>query len=246
MHFYVGESIQVVAVYMHIVFLGWPEPFVNGVYTVFLVGKSPNYGHKQCVYTVLAKPTCFYTSDSASLCLRDIQHALILTSIKSIYTFPLKLHNTHAHMLIHAHKHAHSHAHTGSQQMHFLLAQAHIDHTHTHTSVHTQVNSRRIAHARTRTHTGSQHMHCLRAHAHTHTQVCTHRSTADALLTHARAHTHRFTADALLRRTHAHTHTHTHIHKCAHTGSQQTHFSRARTHTHIHTRAHTSLQQTHC
>jgi len=36
--------------------MGWPEPYIYGVYTVFLAGKSPNiwsYG----VYTVLANPT---------------------------------------------------------------------------------------------------------------------------------------------------------------------------------------------
>jgi hypothetical protein len=30
--------------------------FIYGVYTVFLAGKSPIYGHIRCMYTVLANP----------------------------------------------------------------------------------------------------------------------------------------------------------------------------------------------
>jgi hypothetical protein len=37
-------------------FLGWPEPYIYGVYTVFLAGKSP---YIRCIYTVLANPAHF-------------------------------------------------------------------------------------------------------------------------------------------------------------------------------------------
>ena len=37
-------------------FQGWPEPYIYGVYTVFLAGKSSNI---RCIYTVLANPSCF-------------------------------------------------------------------------------------------------------------------------------------------------------------------------------------------
>jgi hypothetical protein len=36
--------------------LGWPEPYIYGVHTVFWAGKSPIYGHVRCIYTVLANP----------------------------------------------------------------------------------------------------------------------------------------------------------------------------------------------
>jgi hypothetical protein len=35
----------------------WPEPYIYGVYTVFLAGESKIYGHIRCIYTVLANPT---------------------------------------------------------------------------------------------------------------------------------------------------------------------------------------------
>ena len=40
---------------------GWPEPYIYGVYTVFWQGNYHIYGHIQCIYTVLANPSCVYT-----------------------------------------------------------------------------------------------------------------------------------------------------------------------------------------
>jgi len=127
---------------------GWPEPYIYGVYTVFLAGESPNVRSYMVNIYGFGQP----------------------------HTYTITLTHTYTHIYRYIQTHIHTQIHTRTHVPQYTTTLTHTHtHTHTHTQIHTQIHTNTHTHTRTHTHTHTNtHTHI---HTRTHVpQVEIHHS----------------------------------------------------------------------
>jgi len=198
---FIGVLNSINSIYRYICRVG--QNHIYGLYTVFWQGNHRIYGHKRCIYTVLANPIYMQL-----LHIHNIWPALCSIPLPSTATEvnPCSAARTHAHLnLNHHHTHVPPHSSQHSNKREINPCPFARTHACTSSRMHacTHAHSIALVHA-------SNHSSCLLTTQQYQTTVtsCTYAQI------HKRTHTHKYTHTRLHTRTpntHTYTHTHTHL-----------------------------------